>query len=119
MSDSVLPFPNNTTCDIYRAGRFPPATPDVADVPCLLIPYSRNIKPLSAAPATYTHLLRVAVDADIRDANMAGPDTIYVPDKSGVPFLVQWVTRHGRNTALDHKECLLMRQNPTYPTNEG
>ena len=113
------PLPTNTTCDIYRAGNAPPAPPDVAGVPCVLIPHSRNIKPPTTPPAPYTHVLRVAVNVDIRDAGPGGPDVIYVPNKSGVLYLVQWVTRQGRGTPLDHKECLLLRQNPTYPTDDG
>ncbi len=52
-------MPSNATCDIYRAGNLPPSPPDVAAVPCVLIPYSRNIKPVSGVPGQYTHLLRV------------------------------------------------------------
>ncbi len=99
MVNPNLPIPNNTTCDIYRATHTPPSAPDVAGVPCVLIPCSQNIKPSTAAPATYSHLLRVAAAVDIRDGGVAGGDTIYVPNQNGVPYRVEWVTRQGRGTA--------------------
>jgi hypothetical protein len=119
MANPNLPIPSNATCDIYHVGNGPPSPPNAAGVPCVLIPYSRNIKPAATVPGQYTHLLRVPAATDVRDTgNFAGPDTVYIPDKNGTPFLVIWVARQGRGTALDHKEVVLLRQNPTYPTND-
>src|SRR6266550_4156644 len=112
---STLPMPSNATCDIYHAGNGPPSPPDVAEVPCVLIPYSRNIKPFGTVPGQYTDLLRVPPTTDVRDTgNFGGPDTVYIPNQNGTTCLVVWVARQGRGTPLDHKEVLLMRQNPTF-----
>ena len=119
MASPYLPMPSNATCDIYRLGNHPPHPPDVAGVSCVLIPCSRNIKPTATVPGQYTHLLRVPAATDIRDSgNFAGADTVFMPDKNGTPYLVVWVARQCRGTALDHKEVVLLRQNPTFPTND-
>ncbi len=108
----------NTTCDIYRNGNIPPATPDVAGVKVALIPRSTNIKPTAAGIGQYSHLMMVPIGTDIRDVgSVGGPDTVWIPNKTGTPFVVVWVARKGQGTALDCLEALLMRQNPTYPTN--
>jgi hypothetical protein len=109
----------NTTCDIYRFGNSPPAAPDVPGVVCYLEEHARNIKPLGAATPQYSHVLRVGASTDVRDTgNVDGQDRAYVPDRNGTLFLVQWVARVARGTALDHKIVYLLRQNPTFPTND-
>jgi hypothetical protein len=109
---------SNTTCDIYRTGRSPPAAPDVAGVKCYLAPKGQS----SLTTQYYTHVMLVAPTTDVRDDLVAsgltvGPnaDTVYVPDKTGVMYQVLLVRRDGRGTALDHKEVLLLRR--VSPTN--
>ena len=58
-----LPMAPNNTCDIYRTGHTPPATPDVAGVACYLMPYGQS----SLTTPNYTHILYVAATVDIRD----------------------------------------------------
>jgi hypothetical protein len=108
----AVPY-TNTTCDVYRSGHAPPAAPDVAGLPCALVPKGASV----LTSGQYTHLLLVAPNADVRDdynpgALAAGPnaDRVYVPDRTGTLFLVVLVRRKGRGTALDHKEVLLVRE---------
>jgi hypothetical protein len=114
----ALPIPPNTTCDIYRQGNAPPAAPDVAGVQAYLEEHFRNIKPI-ATGANYTHLLRVDYHTDVRDnfGGGAAVDTVYVPDKNGVAYLVVFVARVARNTPADHKVVYLSRQVVTWPSN--
>jgi hypothetical protein len=105
---SRLPVTANTTCDVYHAGgTAPPNPPDIAGVPINLFGHFTNIKPpgIAATPpfGTYTHVALVPVDVDLRDptATGAGPDTLYVPDKNGVPYRVVWIERVGRGTSVD------------------
>src|SRR5947209_1912406 len=107
----------NTTCDVYRATRSPPAAPDVAGVKCYLEPRGRS----TLTTNNYTHVLRVNVTVDLRDGSGGlnqgtNPDKVYVPDKNGTPFTVILVRRVGRGTNLDHLEALLNRAGPTWPT---
>lgn len=119
-----LPFPQNNTCDIYRFGVTPPAAPTVAGVPCLLLPgYERRAETGEgdAASLRFTHTMLVEVSVDVRDAmgNFtvgANPDTLYVPDKTGTPFLIVFVERLGLGTPLDRKRVYLDRKKPTWPT---
>jgi hypothetical protein len=111
-----------TTCDIYRSANSPPAAPDAAGIPCVLIPRGRS----TLTTPGYTHVLLVPPAVDIRDAYSPGAlafgaaaDKVYVPDRaSGVVFRVVLVRRVGRGTAFDHKEALLVRQSVTWPTND-
>jgi len=36
-------------------------------------------------------------------------DSLYVPDQNGTPFVVQFVTRRGKGTGLDHKVAYVFR----------
>ena len=121
-----LPVSANTTCDIYRSGRSPPAAPDVAGVACYLnADYERRMETgeSMAASYRYTHVMLVDVAVDVRDgmsfyAGGIGNDTLYVPDKTGTKFQVQFVERHNRgNAVFDHKRVFLDRAAPTWPTN--
>src|SRR5437660_278574 len=106
----AVPY-TNTTCDIYRNGNSPPAAPDVAGVPCALVPKGRS----TLTTDRMTHVLLVGPTVDVRDAYRSGSqawmasvgDSVYVPDRNGVRYDVVLVRRVGRGTALDHKEAHL------------
>jgi hypothetical protein len=122
-----LPVPANTTCDIYRGGTGPPAAPAVAGVACYLsVDYERRMETGESMSTTlrYTHVMLVDVSVDIRDgmsnySNTSGNcDLVYVPDKNGTKFQVNFVERHNRgNLQVDHKRVFLDRALPTWPTN--
>jgi len=113
---------SNTTCDIYRAANSPPAVPDVAGVKAFLLPRGRSDR----TTPHYTHVLLVGPTVDIRDHYAPGSlsygvnaDKVFLPDASAVAtFRVVLVRRVGRGTAVDHKECLLIREFVTWPTDE-
>jgi hypothetical protein len=121
----ALPVSANTTCDIYRAGRAPPAAPDVAGVKCFLsADYSRRMETGEGDPSSYhyTHTMLVDSGTDVRDAlaNFTQPgvgDSVYVPDQTGTPFVVRCVERCGRGTGMDLKKVYLDRRLPSWPTN--
>ncbi|HXG12263.1 MAG TPA: hypothetical protein VNK04_21085 [Gemmataceae bacterium] len=122
----ALPLPPNTTCDIYHGPNAPPAAPDIAGEPCHLSARFGEYGSRQGAGDQwrYTHVLAVGPTTDVRDEYDAGdagttvPDTVYVPDKDGTPFVVVFVERVGRGTAQDHKRVYLDRKQPTWPTNE-
>lgn len=101
-------FKPNTTADIYRNGRAPPAAPDVAGVPCMLVPRFRNIK----TNPVYTHIALFPLGTDIRDNPS---DTFYVPNQNGTPFTVSVLTRI--RSGNDVKKVLASRGTPPWPTN--
>ncbi len=110
---------SNTTCDIYRSGNSPPAAPDVAAVKCFLEPKGQS----TLTTQNYTHVLWVGPTIDIRDDTSGGTfsvgantDKVYVPDKNGTLFKVVLVRRYARGTPVDHKKALLLRQAPSWPT---
>jgi hypothetical protein len=113
---------SNTTCDIYRAANSPPAPPDVAAERAFLMPRGRS----DLTTPHYTHVLLVGPTVDIRDHYAPGSldygvnaDKVFLPDAAAVvTFRVVLVRRVGRGTAADHKECLLVREFVTWPTNE-
>jgi hypothetical protein len=114
---AALPLPSNTTCDIYHFGNSPPANPDVPGVKCTLQERYRNIKQAPAALVPYTHMMYVPRDTDIRDGyNGGNPDRVYVPDKNGTLYLVQFVARVARGTQSDCKVLYLNRNTITWPT---
>jgi hypothetical protein len=116
----ALPIPPNVTFDIYHQPNAPPAAPNVAGVKGHLVERFGNIKPPGSATHpfnTYTHVLHVAVNTDLRD-DATAPDAVYVPDKNGTKFVVVWVARQGRGTALDMKVAYLARSNPAWPTTD-
>jgi hypothetical protein len=113
----ALPMTANTTCDIYRAGNAPPASPDVAGVKCYLAPKGQS----TLTTNNYTHVLYVTQGTDVRDGSGGlgvgtNPDHVYVPDKNGTAFTVVLVRRVGRGTAVDCLQVLLNRNAPTWPT---
>jgi hypothetical protein len=115
---SIAGFTPNQTADVYRSGNAPPANPDVAGVQLFLEERWENVKPSKftltwnqssgsftlATALLYSHVAHVAIGADLRDT-----DTIYVPDKNGTPFTVQFVARRGKGTSVDHKVAYLLR----------
>jgi hypothetical protein len=119
-----LPTPANTTCDVYRAGNAPPASPNVAAVPCILtgiymIGLERGEGDSDALK--YTHRLLVDSPVDIRDDYSAGniggnQDTIYVPDQSGTAFSVIFTEIVDLGMPWQHKRIYLVRSLPSYPT---
>jgi hypothetical protein len=108
----------NSTCDIYRAGRAPPAAPDVAGAACWLeADYGRRqeVGEGEAAAGRFTHLMRVELSVDIRDDYDRGVigtnmDTVWVPDQNGTAFAVVFVERVGFGTSGDHQRVYLDRK---------
>jgi hypothetical protein len=124
----TLPIAPNTTCDIYRTGRAPPAAPDVAGVNIFLTAnYERRMETGEgeAVGYRYTHVMSCDISVDVRDSisNMTVPgtavnDVVYVPNRNGTPFSVRFVEIRNRSSpALVHKRVYLDRQQPTWPTN--
>jgi hypothetical protein len=119
-----LPIPANTTCDVYRAGNAPPASPDVAGVPCTLTGiYMMGLErgEGDSDSLKYTHRLLVDCFDDIRDDYSAGAiggnqDTIYVPDNTGTAFSVIYVEIVELGKSWQHKRVYLVRNAPIYPT---
>jgi hypothetical protein len=121
-----LPMTPNTTCDIYRGSRSPPAAPDVAGVKCFLKGSNRH----SINTLYHTHVLYVEVTVDIRDGygqsapgqnigSSSAADTLYIPDKNSVTtYTVAEVRRIGRGTAVDHKRVYLIRTKVVWPSND-
>jgi hypothetical protein len=121
-----LPIPANTTCDIYRTGTRPPASPSVSGVPCYLQSDWRGGNEggdRAVNALSWTHIMLVDVSVDIRDAYTGQmtstiQDTVFVPDQTGTAFNVIFVERLQRGTAQEHKRVFLDRQTPSWPTNE-
>jgi hypothetical protein len=111
----VLPA-RNTTCDIYRHDSCPPPSdPDVAGVPCHLVPsFSWAASTLSGA--RWTHCLLVGPEVDIRDdyqgADTFGTsaDSVWIPDQDGIEYRVVFVETVGSGSASAHKRVYLDRQ---------
>jgi hypothetical protein len=122
----ALPVNPNTTCDIYRAGRAPPAAPDVAGVSVFLTAdYERRMETGEgeAVGYRYTHVMACDISVDVRDGmNNMSPtsgnnDVVYVPNKSGTAFNVRFVEVRNRSSqSLIHKRVYLDRQLPAWPT---
>jgi len=119
-----LPTTPNSTCDVYRAGHSPPASPDVAALPCILCGiYAEGLErgEGDSDSLKFTHKLLVDSTTDIRDSYNAGTigssqDTIYVPDKTGTAFSVIFTEVVDLGMAWQHKRIFLVRLAPTYPT---
>lgn len=119
----TAPLFGSTGCVVYRAANAPPAAPDGVIDNCRLAPRSAS-SPVMAAD--YTHVLTVPATADVRDDFTPGAvtfganaDKVLLPDQtSAVTYRIVLVRRVGRGTALDHKECLLIRAAVTWPTDE-
>lgn len=119
----MLPFPADTTCDIYRAGNAPPSAPNMAGVVSHLVPCferGREAGEGEAAALHFTHLLYVELATDMRDdfgeySVTGNADTVYVPDQSGIPLQVVFVERVGRGGPQECKKVYLDRKLPTWP----
>jgi hypothetical protein len=119
-----LPIPPNTTCEIYRTGRAPPAAPDVALQRChLLADYERRMETgeSEARALRYTHVLLLDPLADVRDGfnqfGQAGTeDGVYVPDRTGTRFRVVLVEPQDVGLPTHHRKAYLDRCAPTWPT---
>jgi hypothetical protein len=120
------PYRTNTTCDIYRTGRAPPAVPDATAVPIAFHgdwEKGQSAGTRNVAALVYTHKAHMEITVDIRDAYTGAmanitQDTIYIPDSTGVAYKVVFVARVNRNTAYDHFNVYLSRTPaPTWPTN--
>jgi hypothetical protein len=119
----AIPVAAETTCDIYRQGNAPPAAPDVAGVPCHLQgDYGSSLEAGKTLNASYRfhYTLLVDLGTDVRDGydngSTTAADTVYVPDKNGVAYLVRFVERVGWNTPFDHKRVYLARDTTPWPT---
>jgi hypothetical protein len=119
-----LPIMPNTICDVYHTGSpGPPAAPDIVGVPIYMVGNFPNIKPPGSSTSpfgTFSHTAYFPATVDIRDPTAAagtGPDTIYVPDKTGVMYTIVWIERMGRGTSLDMFRVHLTRSVYTAPNN--
>lgn len=113
-----LPATANNTCDIYRGGRSPPSAPDVAGVPCVLIPQFEMGQERERNPALHcSHIMLVDLAVDVRDRGVpatltydqANCDSVYIPDKNGTRFFVVWVERTSWGAAGDARRVYLQR----------
>jgi hypothetical protein len=116
----ALPVAANQTCDVYRHGNSPPATPDVQGVKCFLsASYFEGLEhgEKDSIVDKFTHWMMVDLNTDIRDDYDAGTlprsgnfDTIYVPNQNG-PFIAKviFVERKGYGTGNDYKKVYLQR----------
>ncbi|MFO0845886.1 MAG: hypothetical protein U0797_26475 [Gemmataceae bacterium] len=114
----------NTTCDVYRAGSSPPASPDVAGVAIQLTANFGEFRMQTGEGVDpefrYTHLALFPAGTDVRDGFDSGAsgaatcDSVYVPDQNGTRFAVRFVERLGDGT----RKGYLDRALPTWPTNE-
>ena len=114
----------NTTCDIYRAGQTPPATPSVAGVPLQLkscFDQGRECGETESQQFRFTAIALVNFGVDIRDdfnywaGNAGNRDTIYVPDKNGMAYVVNFVQQADTGTANQHYRVYLDRKSVTWP----
>jgi len=121
----ALPLAANTTADLYRSGRAPPAAPDVSAVPIYLAAdFTRRMETGEGeiAAMRYTHTLLCDIATDIRDAfaqwtgTFVG-DSVWVPNKNGTKFVVRKVDRCAQGSATEHKKAYLDRATPPWPTN--
>jgi hypothetical protein len=124
-----LPIPANTTCDIYRAGVPITMPPAVSGVKIFLNPEFAKDHEKAIASGTmfrWTHTALMPLGTDVRDGDTTSPsgvstntqyDSVYVPDKSGTQFNVIFVERINRGTSADCFRAYLLRQPPTWPTN--
>lgn len=125
-----LPFSATHTCDIYRGTTSPPAAPDVAGVPCVIRPnfvagQEAGDRGGGATALTWTHLLLVALDTDIRDGytadsafDITAADHVFVPDQTGQECTVRFVEVVGKGTPTAHKRAYIDRRRATYPMSD-
>src|SRR4051812_33112248 len=97
------------TCDIYRNGNAPPAAADVAQVACTLVPAfeaGREAGEGESVNLRYTHILTLASTVDVRDGfsefvvTTTDRDTVYVPDGSGIAYVVVYVEKVGNTRKI-------------------
>ncbi len=113
-----LPATANNTCDIYRGGRLPPLAPDVAAVPCVLIPqFEAGQEKERNLFMHCSHVMLVNLNVDVRDRGVpSGPgyeqttcDSVFIPDRNGTRFFVVWVERTSWGDPTDAKRVFLQR----------
>jgi hypothetical protein len=113
-----MPIAANTSFDLYRAGAVPPADPTVAGLAGFLaiaLPRALAVARRVDAWQRFTHRLLVGLDVDVRDlfdgGNLAAgsPDSVFIPDRTGVRYRVVFVERRMRGTAFDHLCVYLSR----------
>ena len=121
----TLPLITNTTCDVYRAGRAPPAAPDIVGLPIALRPDWQNANEAGfyqISALTWTHVMFTNPNVDIRDKytgsmTTTDQDTVWIPDKNGTRFKVVFIQRVSKSTAGDHMQVYLDRNPaPPWPT---
>jgi hypothetical protein len=113
-----LPVAANTSFDLYRAGSVPPADPTMAGLAGFLksampqaLDAARRVDPWQR----FTHRLLVGLDVDVRDLFDGGtlaagsPDSVFIPDRTGIRYRVVFVERRMRATAFDHLCVYLSR----------
>ena len=120
-----MPIPGtpNTTCDIYRAGRTPPANPNIQSVPCTLVgiyPQGLERSEGDSDSLKYTHKLFVHASVDIRDDYSlgvigGGQDTVYIADKTGTAYTVIFVEFVDLGMPWQHKRVYLARKAVNWP----
>jgi len=126
---SILPVPNNTTCDVYTSALAVRETGvPILLTPCFPASHVANIN--AGSPGTllrFTHIALVPLGTDIRDGyigNVTGtpptestPDEIFVPSHAtGTPFFVLFVERTAYGTPQDCLRVYLQRGTPPWPT---
>jgi hypothetical protein len=120
-----LPVKANTTCDIYHGSNAPPNAPDVAGVPGYLTASYYGALEHGEGDGNFgrtTHIMLVDLNTDIRDSYSLGgsqgsPDMVYIPNKTGTQFEVQFVVR--KRIGQDYKIVYLQRyatSGPAWPT---
>ena len=122
----MLPAPANATFDLYRGGAAPPASPTLAGLAGhLRSTFREGIDALADAPSSYTHLLLVDPLLDVRDIDDSGspssvdlPDRVFIPDATGVGYLVVFVERRLRGTPFDHRRVYLSRSAVAWPSDD-
>lgn len=117
----------NDTCDLYHANNSPPNAPDAAGVRIYVIPRFRNIKANFNGLFSYTHVLLVPLNTDVRDgfagSNPSGiGDMLYLPSVAaiGMELSVVFVCRRRmQGGAGDYLEVYCKAEAWVYPGQEG
>ena len=114
----------NTTCDIYREGNAPPASPDVPAVPCCFIScfdIGRERGEKEGQQYRFTAKMLVPLGTDVRDdfnawtGTASTRDAVYVPNRTGTGYKVAFVERVNRGLAGDALCVYLDRLAVTWP----
>ena len=112
-----LPIPPNVTFAVYRAGAVPPAPATATGLAGHLqaaFPAAFAVDRHVDAWQRFTHRLLTTLDVDIRDvfdgnAAVGAPDSVFVPDGTGVRYRVVFVERRLRGSVFDHLCVYLSR----------